>query len=151
METSLNRIKKDIEAIKEFNSTKDKGCTRFSYSIEDKNAKDYLIAQLEELGINAKVDGVGNLRGTLKGEDEALPVIVLGSHLDTVKYGGDFDGVAGVVSALEVIRVLKENKVITKHSVEFIAFAEEEGSNFGITTLGSKALVGKIDISDLKE
>jgi len=150
METSLIRIKKDIEAIHKFNSTPESGCTRFSYSIEDKKAKDYLIHEMTSLNMDIKIDGVGNLRGVYKGEYVDLPAILVGSHIDTVKNGGSFDGIAGVIAALEVIRVLNENNIKTKHSIELIAFAEEEGSNFGATTLGSKVITGKIPVSELK-
>ena len=149
METSLVRIKKDIEAIRKFNSTPESGCTRFSYSMEDKKAKDYLIHEMTSLNMIIKIDGVGNLRGVYKGEYVDLPAIMVGSHIDTVKNGGSFDGIAGVIAALEVIRVLNENNIKTKHSIELIAFAEEEGSNFGATTLGSKVITGKIPVSKL--
>ncbi|WPC39847.1 M20 family metallo-hydrolase [Clostridium sp. JS66] len=150
METSIARIKKDIETIQKFSSTPGQGCTRFSYSIEDKKAKNYLIDEMISLGMDVKIDGVGNLRGMYKGEYENLPIILVGSHMDTVKHGGSFDGITGVVAALEVIRVLKENNIKTKHTIGLIGFAEEEGSNFGATTLGSKVITGKIPSSELK-
>ena len=74
-----------------------------------------------------------------------------GSHIDTVLYGGKFDGVAGVVGALEVIRVLNENSIPTRHPVEVVIFVEEEGSNFMSTMAGSKAMIGEYGPEELKK
>jgi len=74
-----------------------------------------------------------------------------GSHIDTVLYGGKFDGVVGVVGALEVIRVLSENSIPTRHPVEVVIFVEEEGSNFMSTMAGSKAMIGEYGPEELKK
>jgi allantoate deiminase len=76
---------------------------------------------------------------------------MIGSHIDTVKNGGRYDGLTGVLAGLEIIRVLKEEEIELSHPVELIIFAEEEGSNFGITMLGSKVLTGKYSLEELKE
>jgi hydantoinase/carbamoylase family amidase len=75
---------------------------------------------------------------------------MIGSHIDTVPNGGRFDGLAGTISALEVIRTIKENNIDIKSPVELVIFSEEERSNFGSTTLGSKIMTGKITKEDLK-
>ncbi|MGI6686742.1 MAG: M20/M25/M40 family metallo-hydrolase [Bacillota bacterium] len=150
MKIKLERIKNDIESIYQFNSTPGNGCTRFSYSIEDKKARKYLIDQFDNLGLKTTVDGVGNIRARLEGLNPNAPVVMIGSHIDTVLHGGKFDGVVGVIGALEVVRVLVENKIRTKYPIEIVVFAEEEGSNFGVTMAGSKTLVGKLSVDDLK-
>lgn len=150
MESSLERIRRDIEKISEFNSTPGFGCTRFSYSYEDKKAREYLIKQMEDLGLEVTVDAIGNIRGRLEGLDDTAPVVMTGSHIDTVLHGGNFDGVVGVTAGLEAMRVLVENNIKTVNPVELIIFAEEEGSNFGSTMTGSKALIGKYSLEDLK-
>ena len=149
METNLQRIRTAIEDISRFNSTPGNGCTRFSYSKEDRMAKDYIIEKCLKLGLSVKVDAVGNIRARLEGTNPSLPVIMVGSHIDTVRHGGNFDGVVGVVGAMEAVSTLVENDVKLEHPVEIIVFAEEEGSNCGSTMVGSKALTGKYDIYDL--
>lgn len=105
---------------------------------------------MKELGLAIKVDAIGNIRATY-GVEIRKPSIMIGSHIDTVENGGKFDGLTGVLVALEVIRVLKEQHVTLHHPIELIIFAEEEGSNFGITMLGSKVLNGNYSISDLRK
>ncbi len=74
-----------------------------------------------------------------------LQPVVMGSHLDTVYQGGKYDGVVGVTAALEVIKRLNERSIVTEHPIEIIAFACEESSRFGVSTVGSKAMAGLID------
>ena len=151
MKTDINRIKDDIGNIANITSTPGNGCSRFSYSKEDKKVREYLLKEMKELGLDIKIDGVGNIRARYTNGNEGRPHIMIGSHIDTVPNGGKFDGVLGVVSALEVLRVIKENNITVKNPIEIIIFAEEEGSNFGATLLGSKALTGKYKLEDLKE
>lgn len=151
MESCIERIIKDIEYITEITATPNLGCTRFSYSKEDREVREYLIDEMEKFGLVVKVDGVGNIRAKYIDDNEGKPSIMMGSHIDTVANGGKFDGLTGVVTALEVIRVIKENNIKLKNPIELIVFAEEEGSNFGITMLGSKALIGAYQLEDLKK
>ncbi|MHC1719945.1 MAG: M20 family metallo-hydrolase [Clostridiaceae bacterium] len=149
--TNEQRIKNFIETIAEFNSTPGEGCTRFSYSPQDKMVKDYIFGIFKQLALTVKVDAVGNVRARMEGKHPELPAVMIGSHIDTVRNGGNYDGVVGVAGAIEVIRVLKENCIETKHPIEIIIFAEEEGSNFGTTMVGSKAITGKYEITDLQK
>lgn len=150
METNLNRIRDTIEKLAEFNVTPGKGCTRFSYSKEDQAARSYLVEKFQDLGLKVNIDAVGNIRARLEGMDPDGPVVLTGSHIDTVLNGGKFDGVVGVVAALEMVTVIVEAGKKTKNPIEIIVFVEEEGSNFGSTMAGSKALVGKYKIEDIK-
>lgn len=151
MKTNLQRIKNDMEIINNFNSTPKKGITRLSYSKEDKKARNYLIEEMNKLNLDLKFDGVGNIRAKYAGTDPDLPIVMTGSHIDTVVNGGRFDGLLGVVSGLEVLRTLSENNIKTKHSIELVIFSEEEGTNFGSTMVGSKYMVGKYNLKDLKK
>lgn len=150
MKVDINRIRDDIENIANITATPGNGCSRFSYSQEDKKARDYLLNEMTKLGLDIKIDGVGNIRATYANGNKEEAHIMIGSHIDTVYNGGKFDGVLGVVSALEVVRVIKENEIQVKNPIEIIIFAEEEGSNFGATLLGSKVLTGKYKLQDLK-
>ena len=149
LEINLDRMRNDFSAIVSFTKTPNHGCTRFSYSNEDRQVRDYLLLQMQGLGLSIKVDAIGNIRA-IYGEEIDKPSIMIGSHIDTVENGGKYDGLTGVLVALEIIRVLKEEQVTLSRSVELIIFAEEEGSNFGITMLGSKVLTGKYGIADLQ-
>ncbi len=140
---------KDFENIISYTSTPGNGCTRFSYSREDRQARKYLSARMEELGLDVKVDAIGNIRAAYR-KDLNKPSIMIGSHHDTVKNGGKYDGLTGVLAALEIIRVLKEEEAELSRPIELVSFAEEEGSNFGITMVGSKVFAGKYELEELK-
>ena len=151
MGVNLERIQRDIETLSRFNATPGNGVTRFSYSQQDKQARDYLMNEIKELGLEIRVDAVGNIRARLEGNNKDGPVVMTGSHIDSVRNGGRFDGVLGVVGALEAIRVIKEQNIKTNNPIELVIFAEEEGSNFGSTLLGSKFMVGRYTVDDLKK
>lgn len=151
LETNILRIKTDIIQLAQFNATPENGVTRFSFSTEDKKARDYLINAFNEFGLQVVVDPVGNIRARLPGIEPNAPAVMTGSHIDTVLHGGMFDGTVGVVGALEVVRVLVENRIRTKHPIEVVIFSEEEGSNFGSTLAGSKSMTGKYNIENLKK
>lgn len=126
------------------------GVTRFSWSEADAAARRFLTGELTALGLEPWTDGIGNLHARLKGTRD-LPAVLMGSHLDSVRRGGRLDGAFGVAAALETLRAFRREGFIPPRDVEFIAFAEEEGSNFGCTCLGSKALAGQIGLAALRE
>ncbi len=131
------------------NATPGNGVTRFSWTEADRQARRILERELRAIGLEPWTDGIGNLHARLEGTTDA-PAVLTGSHLDTVRNGGRYDGTYGVVAALEALRSFHDVDYRPERAVEFIAFAEEEGSNFGSTCLGSKALVGQIDVDGLK-
>lgn len=90
-----------------------------------------------------RIDPVGNLIGRREGR-KGGPSLLLGSHLDTVRGGGRFDGVSGVIAALEVARRLREEGIETIHPIEIVAFIAEEPSPFGISTIGSRGMAGEL-------
>ncbi len=151
MKTNLNRIKKDIEELSKFNSSTEGGLTRFSLTKEDKMARDYLKGELEKLNLKIYEDPAGTLFGRKQGSDKNAKTILIGSHFDSVKNGGNFDGPAGVVMALEIMRTLDENNVSLKNSLEFVAMIEEEGGRFGSGVFGSRAMVGLVDYEQLEK
>lgn len=149
MHTNLDRIRNDIEMLSRFNSSKGEGLTRFSLTEEDRGAREYLRSELKKIGLKVYEDAAGSLFGRLDGADPEAPVIMIGSHFDSVKNGGNFDGPAGIVAALEVMRVLKERKHGLIYPVEFVAMIEEEGGRFGSGVFGSRAMTGKVRYEDL--
>jgi allantoate deiminase len=151
METRIERIENDVETINSFTSTRGNGFTRFTFSEEYGRARSYLIEELKRIGAGIFTTPGGNLRGRLEGSEPGTPCVMMGSHLDSVLHGGKYDGVAGVVSALEAARVMVEEKVPHRHPVDVIVFAEEEGSRFGAGLIGSRAWTGQFALTDLKE
>ena len=139
-----------IQDISRCNATPGEGVTRFSYSAEDRRAKDLVLAELKSLGCETYVDWAGNVHGLLPGAKPDLPAVMVGSHLDSVRNGGRFDGIVGVVGGLAVIERLKKSGATCERPVRFVAFAEEEGSNFSVPLLGSKAFIGKLTPVDLE-
>ncbi len=92
-----------------------------------------------------RVDTAGNLIGRLEGLDPALGVIAIGSHSDTVPSGGRFDGIAGVATALEVVRSLRDSGTRLDHTIEVIDFLAEEPSEYGLSCVGSRGMTGSLD------
>ena len=131
-----------------FNDTKGNGVTRFSWSHTAALAQSWLEKEFSRMGISLTADGAGNLHAHYKGKTN-LPRVVIGSHLDTVRNGAKYDGTFGLVAALETLLSFREESFIPNRNIEFIAFAEEEGANFGTTCLGSKLITGIVNPDDL--
>ncbi|MCL5046905.1 MAG: Zn-dependent hydrolase [Actinobacteria bacterium] len=150
MEAKLERLERDLNRLAQFNSTPGAGMTRLTFSEEDRAAREYLMEEMRSAGLAVTVTPHGNIRGRLRGADDRLPAVMIGSHIDSVPHGGRFDGNVGVVGALEVLRVLVEEGVRPLHPVEMAIFAEEEGSRFGTVLAGSRAMIGALGESDLR-
>lgn len=150
MKANLSRIRKDLENLACFNATPEKGLTRFSLTPEDRGARDYLAGQLRQLDVNVYEDAAANLVGRREGADPSLPPVMIGSHFDSVRNGGNFDGQAGVVAALEILRCLEENNIRTAHPIEMIAMIEEEGGRFKSGVLASRAMALGLTLDELE-
>ncbi len=149
METDALRIQKDIENLSCFTATPGCGVTRLSFTPEDRGAREYIKKAMEEAGLAVREDAAGTVVGRREGRVEG-PVVMVGSHFDSVKCGGAFDGTAGVVAALEIARVMKEVGVSTVFPVEFVAMVEEEGTRFGAGLFGSRAMAGAVSEQEVK-
>jgi len=140
----IDRITANIIALSEMTSAAEVGHTRISFSDEDLRARAYVEGLMAlEANLDVNIDAAGNIVGRRQGES-ALPAIIIGSHIDTVKGGGRFDGIAGVIAGLEVARIFEERQVKNTHPLEVIVFTAEEPSPFGISTVGSRAMTGKL-------
>lgn len=144
MDTKLERIQRDIEEISKYTSTPGAGVTRFSFTKEDKCAREYIKNEMLHAGLKVYEDAAGTVIGRLEGKLIDAPVVMIGSHFDSVKNGGSFDGTAGVVTALETARVFKEKNLKPKYPIEFIAMIEEEGGRFGGGLFASRVMAGKV-------
>jgi beta-ureidopropionase / N-carbamoyl-L-amino-acid hydrolase len=145
---SSERMMTIIEQFANFGRTKNNGVTRLALSQEDQLARDYFCKCCEELGMPIMIDDMGNIYATLAGIEEKPP-IVIGSHLDTVKQGGRFDGVLGVIAGLEVARVLVENNINPRIPLIIANITNEEGARFEPSMMSSGVLSGKFDKSTM--
>ncbi|AIF66136.1 N-carbamoyl-L-amino acid amidohydrolase [Terribacillus saccharophilus] len=149
----LKRLEKTLLEINQF-SQSEEGVTRLAYSKEERQAAEHFSYLCRQEGMTVRMDASGNVIARREGSNPDLPVVACGSHLDTVIQGGRYDGTLGVIAALEVIRSLNDKRIETKHPIEIIAFACEESSRFGVSTIGSKAMAGLLDkesVAELKD
>ena len=123
--------------------------TRRSFSSLHRQGREWLRGQFQEAGLDVRVDAGGNLIGRLPGEDSSLPKLGSGSHTDTVPSGGRFDGIAGVLAALEVAHAYQDQGVRLKRDFEVIDFLAEEPSEYGLSRVGSRALTGDLSLAML--
>ena len=140
------RLKNTLEAFANFGRTKNNGVTRLALSDEDRLARDYFCSCCKELGMSIEMDDMGNIYATLEGRENKPPIVV-GSHLDSVKKGGRFDGVLGVVAGLEVARTLVENNIKPRIPLTIANMTNEEGARFEPSMMASGVLSGKFDKS----
>lgn len=118
-----------------------RGVTRLAFTKREREAHSLFADWMSELGLDVRTDPAGNTIAERPGE-HAKPAIGTGSHLDSVPEGGSFDGIAGVVAAVEVARLLVDYDVVHDRPIRFVAFAGEEGARFGQACIGSKAVGG---------
>ena len=144
MKINGQRLISDLKELRKITATPGQGVTRFSYTEEDRRARDYLARIAGEYGFRMDTDSIGNICIYPQGSKCDT---VIGSHIDTVRNGGWLDGIYGVMSGMEVLRTFADNDVHTDAAL--MIYAEEEGSNFGSTMTGSKFLTGKYAASDL--
>lgn len=137
LKINLDRLKQTINKSAEIGKTNNGGLNRLALTCEDKIMRDLFIKWMSEAGLKVKIDDFGNIYGHRKGQHEELPPVMIGSHLDTQPKGGRFDGILGVLSALEVIKTLNDNNVETYRPIEIVNFTNEEGARFEPPLLGS--------------
>lgn len=104
-----------------------------------------VLGWMREAGMQARLDAIGNAVGRYEGERPGLPCLMLGSHLDTVRDAGKYDGMLGVISAIECVDQLNAAGTKLPFAIEVVGFGDEEGVRFGTTMLGSRALAGTLD------
>src|SRR5262245_17432540 len=145
---SARRIEQDIETLSGSDYTlTDEAIRRYAYTQQYRNTLDYFTRELEAIGFTVEEDAVGNFlaRNRPKGE----PVFGVGSHCDSNRNGGRYDGTMGVVTALEVCRLSAEEGL--ELPLQLVSFLEEEGSGFGQMLLGSRIIAQRVTEDDLKQ
>ncbi len=139
LRANARRMEERIQRLAEFGKDPRGGVSRLAFSEADLQGRHYIISLMREVGLAVRIDRAGNIIGRREGLDPGLPPIMFGSHIDSVPNGGRYDGVVGVIGAIECIQVLQEHGVRTRHPLEVIVFADEEGG-----LVGSRALVGAL-------
>lgn len=145
------RIQTWIEALTQFNATPGAGNTRQLFTPEDMAARRYIIGEMEALGLEVTQDCIGNLYAVCQGTEPDAPPVWSGSHLDTVYQGGSFDGISGVVCAMEAVRMIKKAGIPHKRNLAVTVFSGEEPARFGMGCIGSRALAGHLTADMAKE
>ncbi|MBX7263464.1 MAG: M20/M25/M40 family metallo-hydrolase [Chitinophagaceae bacterium] len=130
MNINTTRLQQHFEAMSLIGKIGESGTNRPAHSADEKKAFALAASWMQAAGMTTKIDNFGNLIGTLKGTDESLPILMMGSHLDSQPYGGRFDGVAGVLCAIEVVTTLTENNIQPQRTIQVVSFADEEGWRF---------------------
>lgn len=120
------------------------GWSRIGYSEHDIAGRAWMADEMRQAGLRTHVDAVGNVIGVLEGTNPAAPAIVIGSHSDTVPGGGRFDGIVGVLGAIEVVRTLQRAGIRLQHELRVVDFANEEGNPQGVKLVGSRAIAGTL-------
>jgi N-carbamoyl-L-amino-acid hydrolase len=149
---NASRLQGTLEKLSEFGKNPEGGVTRLGFSEADLAAREYVTSLMKQAGLQVRVDPAGNIFGSRAGS-EKLPILLTGSHIDSVLHGGNFDGDLGSMGAIEVIRALNEQNVKTRHPLEVVIWTNEEGNHFGLTTLGSGVAAGQLgpEILDRKD
>ena len=149
---SVDRINKNIEDLSSFNSEPhNPGITRQLFTDAELAARKYIKSQMMTAGLLVSEDGIGNIYGTLEGENSALAPVWSGSHIDTVKNGGKYDGTVGVIGAREACRLIRENHISHKRNIVVVVFTSEEHGRFGLGCIGSRAMAGHLSLDSTSE
>lgn len=135
------RIAADIDALAAITEP-GRPWTRRAFTPMFLEGRKWLEKAMQEAGAVTRIDPAGNLIGTIPGKRPDLGTIMLGSHSDTVPDGGRYDGIAGVITALEVARALRDQNIVLDHSLEVVDFLAEEVSLFGVSCIGSRGMSG---------
>src|ERR1051325_8468429 len=137
------RIMEHILALAEFGKNPQGGVSRVAYSEADKQGREYVLGLMREAKLEVTIDAAGNLIGRRAGSANLAPLLI-GSHVDSVPEGGNYDGVVGSLGAIEVAQTLAENGVGLRHPLEVVIFQNEEGG-----LIGSRAMDGELTEKEL--
>jgi len=119
--------------------------TRTYLSNEHRQAGEYLIRLMREAGMSAQFDALGNIVGRYAAADPGAPVVMTGSHQDSVRNAGKYDGLFGIITAIACVKDLHARAIRLPYTLEIVGFGDEEGVRFGATLIGSKAMAGRFD------
>ena len=138
------RLQSTLEQMAEIGATPGGGVQRLTLSDEDQKARDLFVKWLKELDLQITIDEMGNIFGRRPGKNNDLAPVLSGSHIDSQPKGGRFDGILGVMGALEVMRTLHENKIKTERPFVIVDWTNEEGSRFAPAMVASGVWAGAL-------
>ena len=141
------RLLARLDALAEIGAIDGGGNSRLAFSDADRAARDLVVTWMRDLGLRLGVDAIGNVVGVRSGIVDGPPVMC-GSHIDTVRTGGRYDGNYGVLAGLEVIETLAERDVVTHHPLAVAFFSNEEGARFPPDMMGSLVYVGGLPLEE---
>lgn len=130
------RIHDHLKELSKFGANPQGGVTRVAYSEADLQGRQYAIGLMKAAGLDVHIDLAGNIIGTRQGSDASLKPLLIGSHIDSVPMGGNYDGDVGSLSAIEVAQMLRDRAITLLHPLEVIIFQNEEGGTVGSQALG---------------
>lgn len=147
MQIDVSRLWKRVEELARFTDP-DRPWTRRAFTPLHLESREWLAESMRRAGLAVRLDEAGNLIGRREGRRD-LPPLVTGSHCDTVVDGGRFDGIIGVLAGLEIAQAMEESGLQLEHPFEVIDFLSEEPSDYGISCVGSRGMVGMLDTNML--
>ena len=130
------RLNEHLSALAAFGKNPEGGVSRLAYSEADLRGREYVMGLMRAASLSVSVDAAGNLVGRRAGTDPGLPCLMMGSHIDSVPDGGNYDGDVGSLGAIEVAQVLAENNIALRHPLEILIFQNEEGGLIGSSAVG---------------
>jgi N-carbamoyl-L-amino-acid hydrolase len=130
------RINDHLMALSKFGANPQGGVSRVAYTDADLQGRSYATTLMKEAGLDVHIDAAGNIVGTHPGADATLKPLLIGSHIDSVPMGGNYDGDVGSLSVIELAQTLKEKQIMLRHPLQIIIFQNEEGGTIGSQALG---------------
>ncbi|WP_016905913.1 hydantoinase/carbamoylase family amidase, partial [Streptomyces xiaopingdaonensis] len=150
LEPNRARLHARLEELATFHDPDFPGWSREVFSNPYRASRDWVRRQMADAGLEPVVDPAGNIIGRLPGRSSGSPALVTGSHTDTVRQGGRFDGIVGVIGGVEVAQRLRETGTQLEHDLLVVDFLGEEANEFGISCLGSRSIAGILKAEHLE-
>lgn len=145
------RFRRTFEEYSEIGATENDGLNRLALTDADRRVREQFVDDLDALGLDVRIDELGNIFGRRTGDDSGLSPVLIGSHFDSQPKGGRFDGQLGVLTALETLRTLDDHDIATERPIEIVNWTNEEGSRFQPAMMGSAAFTGVSDVGEIKQ
>ncbi|HTE38064.1 MAG TPA: Zn-dependent hydrolase [Reyranella sp.] len=137
----------NLDALAQIGAIEGGGCARLALTDEDRLGRDLVVGWMKELGLDVRIDAIGNVIGLRAGRENIAPIMT-GSHIDTVRTGGRYDGNYGVLAGLEVVRALNAANLVTRRPIAVAFFTNEEGARFQPDMMGSLVYAGGIGLNE---